>query len=81
MARRQAPAASNKCNCNFGWALIALILFTIGLYGVAGGFIGQLGGAAWSMVLPWYFIGLLLVMLAKMAKWKAHGTCRVHSMK
>lgn len=80
MAKRRTAkrTSSGKCGCNPGWTLIALILFTIGLYGVAGGFIAQFGGASYQTVLPWYFIGLLVLLLAKMSKWKAHGMCTVH---
>lgn len=79
-ARTARPVAtkSAKCSCNAGWAIVALILGTIGLWGVVAGFTMQFGGAEAVQVLPWYFVGLLLIMLAKMSKHKCCGMCHVH---
>lgn len=71
-------ARSAKCSCNPGWLILAVILFAIGLYGVVGGFVAQNAGATATTVLPWYFIGILLIVFGKLAKWKSCGMCTMH---
>lgn len=68
-----------------GWWVVALILKTVGIWAVAAGFIAQFNAAlpasmvTAQAVLPWYFGGLLLIGLGKMAKWKCFGACMMHS--
>jgi len=76
-------AKPNKCNCNPGMLLVALVLMSVGVYLLVAGFAAQLRAESLSMqvamnILPWYFLGFLVVVLGKMAKWKSHGTCPVH---
>lgn len=78
---KAVKSAKGKCSCNVGWLIIALVLLTVGLWGVVAGFTAQFGGAAAATVLPWYFVGLLLIVLGKWAKWNAHGRCTVHGMR
>jgi len=77
--------AAKKCNCNLGWWVVWLILTTVGVWAIATAFITQLGtGAAASVsatamaVMPWYFAGILLAGLGKMAKWRCWGMCTMH---
>lgn len=80
MAKANA-AKSAKCTCNPGWLILALIFFSVGLYAVVGGFVGQFTGSQSSQyILAWYFVGFLLIAIGKMLKWKSHGTCPVHKM-
>ncbi len=80
-------AGAARCTCNYGYMIVALILLTIGLYLIVAGFAWQfnsasrLGDGAAGMVLAAYFIGMLIVVFGKMAKWKAHGDCKVHGGK
>lgn len=79
-------AKEAKCTCNLGMLLVALVLMSVGVYFLVAAFATQLGaGAAGQLsqqtamaVLPWYFVGFLVIVLGKMAKWKSHGTCPVH---
>jgi len=74
--------ASGKCKCNPAFMVLGWILGALGLWALVGGFATQFTSAAPTVVnvnvLGWYFAGLLLVGLAKMAKWKACGCCSVH---
>lgn len=79
MAKARPKASrSSRCNCNPGWLLVGVILLTIGLYGVVAGFVEQFAGAGPSAVLPWYFVGILLIVFGKLSKWKSHAACPVH---
>ncbi len=81
MAKSRSRPSGKKCSCNPGWLIVAVILLAIGLYGVVGGFIAQNAGFSVSTVLPWYFVGILLLVFGKMCKWKSHGACPAHGMK
>ena len=78
-------AKDKKCECNWAWWIGSLILLTIGVWALAAGFISHLHAAVPTdietakAVAPWYFGGLLLVGLGKMAKWKSHGACQAHN--
>lgn len=79
------PASKSKCNCNLALMVVAWILFALGLWALVGGFTTQFssGAAATAVngaVLGWYFLGILLVGVGKMVKWKSHGNCAVHKM-
>ena len=69
-APKSAPKSA-KYNYNPGWLVLGVILFAIGLYGVVGGFVAQNAGAGPSVVLPWYFVGVLFIVFGKLAKWKS----------
>lgn len=63
--------------------LVALVLMSVGVYLLVAGFATQLRADSLSAqvamnILPWYFVGFLVVVLGKMAKWKSHGECPVH---
>jgi len=80
------PASkSGKCNCNLGLMVVAWILFALGLWALVGGFATQFASgmptAVNGAVLGWYFLGILLVGVGKMVKWKSCGNCTVHTMK
>ena len=74
--------AKSKCTCNLGLMVVSWILFALGLWALVGGFAVQLNSALPTAVnitvLGWYFLGILLVGIGKMVKWKAHGACPVH---
>ena len=80
-----ANASSKKCSCNLGYLVIALVLFTLGIFLLVAGFGWQfnsstkLGDGLIGMVFASYFVGLLLIALGKMAKWKCCGTCSYHN--
>lgn len=80
-------AKNSKCTCNMGMLLVALVVLSVGIFVLVGAFATQwkaaapLSQATASGVLPLYFVGLLLAIIGKMAKWKSHGTCPVHQMK
>ncbi|HIG97147.1 MAG TPA: hypothetical protein HA230_02275 [Candidatus Aenigmarchaeota archaeon] len=71
-----------KCSCNLGFMVVAWILMALGIWALVGGFATQISSGAPTTVnvvlLGWYFLGVLLVSLGKMAKWKACGRCTVH---
>ncbi len=83
-SRRAAAPAPKKCTCNPGVLVIAWILMALGLWALVGGFATQFGSSAPTAVnvsvLGWYFAGILLVSLAKVAKWKGCGSCIPHKM-
>ena len=81
-ARRKAPTKA-KCNMNFGYGLVALVIIALGIYGLVNGFALHLASIQsdtqnYGTILVWYFAGLLLFKVGKMAKWKAHANCPVH---
>ena len=68
---------ANNWKCNPGWLLIGIIFATLGIFMVVNGFVNQFGGANASMVLPAYFIGIVLLAIAKHAKRKScWGYCK-----
>ena len=78
-------AKNGKCSCNAGFLLVALVLLSVGAFALVAAFATQLRADPLSQatamsVLPWYFVGFLVMFLGKMAKWKAHGACPVHKM-
>lgn len=76
---------NSKCTCNWGWSILAWILFAVALWALVAGFATQFNSinpaAVDVNVLAWYFGGALVFTLAKIAKWKGHGNCTVHGMK
>lgn len=83
MAKAMAAKAGGKCTCNMGYMVLAWILMAIGLWALVGGFATQFNSANpqgfSAAILGWYFVGILFMALGKMAKWKGHGTCSVHT--
>ena len=71
-----------KCGCNPAWMIVGWIIGALGIWALVGGFATQFTSAAPTSVNPnilgWYFVGLLLIGLAKMSKWKACGRCCTH---
>ncbi len=75
--------ARKKEQFNYGLGLIALILYSLALYGVVQGFGLHLqtfqlpsddpARPGFAVVAGWYFFGVLLGAAGKMAKWKAMG--------
>lgn len=66
--------------------MVALVLLSVGAFFLVAAFATQLKGDVLSQqtamsVLPWYFVGFLVLFLGKMAKWKSHGMCPVHGGK
>ena len=75
------------CRCNPLLSLIALVLLSLGIFGLVNGFALHLQAASAGIqmetmpmigILVWYFGGMLLMLVGKMLKWKAHGVCPVH---
>ena len=63
---------------NYGLGFIALVLYSLALFGIVQGFglhlqAVQTGSQQYAMVLGWYFVGLLLGAVGKMTKMKAMG--------
>ncbi|MEK6887804.1 MAG: hypothetical protein AABX14_02545 [Candidatus Aenigmatarchaeota archaeon] len=79
---RENVKVKSKCGCNLGFMVIAWILAAIGIWALVAGFATQLSSGAPTVVnvvlLGWYFLGVLLIGLAKMAKWKSCGRCNMH---
>ncbi len=75
-------AVAKRCTCNLGWTVLAWILMAVGLWALVGGFSTQFNSGdptvVNAVVLGWYFAGILVWGLGKMAKWKGHGSCPVH---
>lgn len=69
-----------KCTCNLGYVILGWILAAIGIWALATGFITQLQVSATPVttLFGWYFSGIVLISIAKMLKWKGHGSCPVH---
>jgi len=59
----------------------------LGIWALVAGFVTQFDSVAPAsmataqVVVPWYFGGVLLVGLGKMAKWKSCGVCMAHGAK
>lgn len=77
---------AKKCTCNMGALVGALIFFTLGLFVLVAGFARQFTvqlqqySAMWIVVtLAIYFVGLVLMVVGKMFKWKSHGECPMHN--
>ena len=81
-AKAAGNRSSGKCTCNLGLMVVAWILFALGLWALVGGFATQLNSAAPTAVnvgvLGWYFLGILLLGIGKMVKWKSHAKCTLH---
>ena len=71
-----------KCACNLGMMGLAVIVMTLAVWALAGGFIAQFNSTTPTAfdvgILVWYLVGFVLLMVAKMCKWKAHENCPVH---
>ncbi len=84
MAKAKVVAKSPKQQYNYGLSLIALILYSLALYSIVQGFglhlqdIQDPNGvshtkAGYLTLIGWYFFGVVLMAIGKMAKWKAMG--------
>lgn len=73
--------SKNTCECNWGAGILALILMAFGLYFLVWGVLSQVAsGVAWNWnAILMYLVGVLVVGLGKMAKYKACGGCGSHS--
>ena len=82
MPAKVSGKSGAKCTCNLGLMIVSWILFALGLWALVSGFTAQFNSAMPTAVnvavLGWYFLGILLVGIGKMAKWKAHAMCSVH---
>ena len=72
-------AKQGKCTCDIGMLLVALVLLSIGAYFLVAAFSAQLQarGDVLSVqtvvgILPWYFVGFLVMVLGKMEIGRAH---------
>ena len=92
MAKARVVARGAKCTCNYGLVFVALVLFSLALYGLVNAFAlhlldvnltaqDQAAKSGFAVLLMWYFAGFLLLMVGKMVKWKAHGNCPVHRIR
>lgn len=84
MAKSAAASAGGKCSCSWGFMILSWILFTLALWLLVGGFATQFQSSSptsfSTTVAVWYFVGIVVLGLGKMCKWKAHGNCPVHKM-
>ncbi|MFC2143361.1 hypothetical protein ACFLQN_03100 [Candidatus Aenigmatarchaeota archaeon] len=78
MARKNVKSGST-CSCSAGYMILAVILGTLGLFGVLNGFIIHFSGVTLWQALGWYFIGVILISLAKLCKLKCCA-CAHHHM-
>ena len=82
MAKQTVKPTPAKCRCNPGFGILAVILFAVGLWALAAGFLAQFKSADPTAVnvtiLGWYFAGFLLLGVGKIAKWKGCGSCGTH---
>lgn len=73
--------SSDKCDCSYGKLFFGVALMAIGTFAFVNGLGLQLNGTGWqSMVMPWYFGGILLWVFGKWMKVKSccsmHGMCQ-----
>lgn len=86
MARTVTP---RKSKMNPGWGILAAIIVAVGIFFVVQGFVVQLGISsqstdAWNImnwtadsfgwVFAYYFVGIVLIGIGKMIKWKAFAS-------
>jgi len=83
--RAEVPArGGTKCTCKPVLLIAVVILATIGVYAMVSGFVMQFNASApmttTSMltIMAWYLGGIIALVLAKMAKWKAFCCCMKH---
>ncbi len=71
--------ATKKCTCNIWMTLLALVLLAISTYLLVMGFATQFnGGDNILVIVGWYFVGFIVLVIAKICKWKGHTGCPVH---
>ena len=81
----------DKCTCNPAWMILSAVLIAVGIFLGVQGFATQLSGqfqasvqgGAWDTsalgwIVGYYFVGVILIGVGKILKWK--GTCSVHAM-
>jgi hypothetical protein len=72
-----------KCGCQPGLGIVALILCVIGLYSIILGIKTQFASALiysnWTAMI-YYLIGVLFMALAKISKHHAYCKCSMHKM-
>lgn len=78
---KTATMASGKCACSPGYFIGAVVLMALGIWALVQGFIGQWNYASVMSVLPWYFLGALIVAIGKFFKFEACRNCPVHGWK
>ena len=75
-----------KCTCNPTYMILSAIIIAVGAFMAIQGFVTQLTlGGAWDMgaiswILVLYIVGIIIVGVGKIVKWKAHGMCPAHGM-
>jgi len=78
-AKSQNKPQGKKCTCNFGYMVIAWILFAVAIYVLISGIAAQFQGImTWQEILLTYFIGVVILSLGKLSKWKGVGCCSSH---
>lgn len=71
--------AGNKCSCNVVGTLLALILFAVGFWVLINGIWIQWNTSTeYWIVMLWYLVGFLILMVAKIAKFRSCVGCSIH---
>ena len=82
MPRKNDIRILAPCQCDMGMSLIAWVVMALGLWFLAGGFIGQFNGFGtpfdWS-ILVWYFLGVVLLSFGKMWYVQSCVACDLHA--
>ena len=73
--KKDVSMSGGRCSCgpaNFGWMLLAAVLFAAGLWMLAYGLCAQWNMKLdWFPTLLWYAGGFFVMMFGKACKWKA----------
>lgn len=69
-----------KCNCNLLYMVLGVVVLALGIFLFVNGLMMQWAGGDWLMTVVWYAVGLLVMCVGKMLKWKGCGSCTAHKM-
>lgn len=71
-----------KCRCNVWMTLLGAILMAIAVYLLVRGFSTQFnGGGDIITIIGWYFVGFIILLIAKICKMQGNAECPIHKTK
>ena len=80
---KEKTKAKEKCKCMPGFGIVTLVLSVVGIYSIILGIKTQFdSGLVYNnwMAMLYYALGILVMALAKITKYKAYGNCDLHKM-